>query len=142
MKRSRINQVIKDMEALAKENGYHLPPFCNWTPEEWSEKGHECDEIRDNKLGWDITDYGLGRFDEIGFALVTIRNGNLKDAKYKKPYAEKLLMLYPGQNSPLHYHWSKMEDIINRGGNDLYITVFNGADGNTKLDTDVTVVTD
>ncbi len=51
-------------------------------------------------------------------------------------------MLYPGQNSPLHYHWSKMEDIINRGGNDLYITVFNGADGNTKLDTDVTVVTD
>ena len=39
-------------------------------------------------------------------------------------------MLYPGQDSPLHYHWSKMEDIINRGGNDLYITVFNGADGN------------
>ena len=129
MKRSRINQVIKDMEALAKENGFHLPPFCSWTPEEWDEKGHECD-------------YGLGRFDELGFALVTIRNGNLKDPKYKKPYAEKLLMLYPGQDSPLHYHWSKMEDIINRGGNDLYITVFNGADGNKKLDTDVTVVTD
>ena len=142
MKRSRINQVIKDMEALAKENGFHLPPFCSWTPEEWDEKGHECDEIRDNKLGWDITDYGLGRFDELGFALVTIRNGNLKDPKYKKPYAEKLLMLYPGQDSPLHYHWSKMEDIINRGGNDLYITVFNGAEGNKKLDTDVTVVTD
>ncbi len=52
MKRSRINQVIKDMEALAKENGFHLPPFCSWTPEEWDEKGHECDEIRDNKLGW------------------------------------------------------------------------------------------
>ena len=46
MKRSRINQVIKDMEALAKENGFHLPPFCSWTPEEWDEKGHECDEIR------------------------------------------------------------------------------------------------
>ena len=44
MKRSRINQVIKDMEALAKENGFHLPPFCSWTPEEWAEKGHECDE--------------------------------------------------------------------------------------------------
>ena len=38
MKRSRINQVIKDMEALAKENGFHLPPFCSWTPEEWDEK--------------------------------------------------------------------------------------------------------
>ena len=37
MKRSRINQVIKDMEALAKENGFHLPPFCSWTPEELEE---------------------------------------------------------------------------------------------------------
>ena len=93
--------LIHILEALAKENGFHLPPFCSWTPEEWDEKGHECDEIRDNKLGWDITDYGLGRFDELGFALVTIRNGNLKDPKYKKPYAEKLLMLYPGQDSQM-----------------------------------------
>ena len=93
------DKLLQIMEALAKENGFHLPPFCSWTPEEWDEKGHECDEIRDNKLGWDITDYGLGRFDELGFALVTIRNGNLKDPKYKKPYAEKLLMLYPGQDS-------------------------------------------
>ena len=143
MKRSRINQVIKDMEALAKENGFHLPPFCSWTPEEWDEKGHECDEIRDNKLGWDITDYGLGRFDELGFALVTIRNGNLKDPKYKKPYAEKLLMLYPGQDSPLHYHWSKMEDIINRGGGNILIRVYNSLpDESVDKTGDVTVHTD
>ena len=48
MKRSEINKYIKEMEALAKENGFHLPPFCNWTPEEWQQKGHEYDEIRDN----------------------------------------------------------------------------------------------
>ncbi|MCD8083613.1 MAG: D-lyxose/D-mannose family sugar isomerase [Clostridiales bacterium] len=142
MKRSRINQVIRDMEALAKEQGFSLPPFCSWTPEEWASKGPECDEIRDNMLGWDITDYGLGRFDEVGFALVTIRNGNLKMPVYKKPYAEKILMLYPGQTAPLHYHWSKMEDIINRGGNDIDITVYNGAEDGSLLDTDVTVVTD
>lgn len=142
MKRSRINQVIRDMEALAKKQGFPLPPFCSWTPGEWAKKGHECDEIRDNMLGWDITDYGLGRFDEVGFALITIRNGNLKNEKYKKPYAEKLLMLYAGQTSPLHYHWSKMEDIINRGGNDLYIAVYNGAEDGSRLDTDVTVTTD
>ena len=29
---------------------------------------HEYDEIRDNMLGWDITDYGLGQFDEVGFS--------------------------------------------------------------------------
>ena len=93
MKRSRINQVIKDMEALAREHGFEIPPFCKWTPEEWAEKGPECNEIRDNMLGWDITDYGLGRFDEVGFALITIRNGNVKNPIYKKPYAEKLLKI-------------------------------------------------
>lgn len=60
MKRSEINEIIRYMEKLAKDNGFHLPPFCNWTPEEWKTKGHEYDEIRDNMLGWDITDYGLG----------------------------------------------------------------------------------
>ena len=142
MKRSRINQVIKDMEALIREHRFEIPPFCGWTPEDWAEKGPECDEIRDNMLGWDITDYGLGKFDQVGFTLITIRNGNLKNPVYKKPYAEKLLMLYPGQTSPMHYHWSKMEDIINRGGNDIYITVYNGAEDGSMLDTDVTVVTD
>ena len=66
MKRSEINHAIKDMEQLCKEIGFALPPFCNWTVEEWQQKGHECDEIRDNMLGWDITDYGLGRFREVG----------------------------------------------------------------------------
>lgn len=130
------------MENLCREYRFALPPFCNWTPEEWAQKGQECDEIRDNMLGWDITDYGQGRFHEVGFALITIRNGNLKNPKYPKTYAEKLLMLYPGQTAPMHYHWSKMEDIINRGGNDVYITVYNGAVDGSLLDTDVTVSKD
>ena len=140
MKRSRINQVIKDMEALAKENGFHLPPFCSWTPEEWDEKGHECDEIRDNKLGWDITDYGLGRFDEVGFALITLRNGNVKMTdQYPKPYAEKLLMVKEGQMAPMHFHWNKMEDIINRGGGNVLITVYNSTAEGGLADTPVIV---
>lgn len=143
MKRSRINEVIKDMEALIKEHGFEVPPFAKWTPEDWQNVGHEYDEIRENALGWDITDFGLGKFDEVGFSLMTIRNGNQKmPEKYPKPYAEKLLMLYEGQTAPMHYHWSKMEDIINRGGNDVYITVFNGDEDKNKLDTDVTVYKD
>ncbi len=140
MKRSRINAVIKDMEALIKEHGFELPPFASWSAEDWKHVGHEYDEIRDNMLGWDITDYGLEKFDEIGFALLTIRNGNQKHPdKYPKPYAEKLLMLYEGQTAPMHFHWNKMEDIINRGGNDIYITVYNGVEDGTMLDTDVTI---
>ena len=143
MKRSRINEVIKDMEKLIKEHGFEIPPFAKWTPEDWQNIGHEYDEIRENALGWDMTDFGLDKFDEVGFSLLTIRNGNQKmPQKYPKPYAEKLLMLYEGQKAPMHYHWSKMEDIINRGGNDVYITVYNGTEDNEKLDTDVTVYKD
>ena len=126
MKRSEINKIIKEMEALIRENGFHLPPFCNWTPEEWQEKGHEYDEIRDNMLGWDITDYGMGDFDRLGFSLITLRNGNLKRKdQYPKTYAEKLLYLKEGQYSPMHFHWSKAEDIINRGGGNVLIRVYN-----------------
>lgn len=142
MKRSRINQVIKDMENLIKEYRFNLPEFCRWTPEEWQQKNSDYDEIRDNMLGWDITDFGRGNFAEFGFALLTIRNGNPNNPKYQKPYAEKLLMLYEGQNAAMHYHWNKMEDIINRGGNDVYITVYNGDPDGKMLDTDVTVMTD
>ena len=142
MKRSEINKVIKDMESFIKTIKFSLPPFANWIPEDWEDIGHEYDEIRDNQLGWDITDYGLGNFMENGMALFTLRNGNVSMKKYPKPYAEKLIMLYEGQNAPLHFHWNKMEDIINRGGNDCYIKVYNGTEDGRKLDTEVVVHTD
>ena len=126
MKRSEINAALKEMEAMIKEYRFSLPPFCDFTPEEWAKKGHEYDEIRDNMLGWDITDYGLGDFEKVGFSLITLRNGNLKmQDKYLKTYAEKLLYIKESQYSPNHFHWSKMEDIINRGGGNLLIRVYN-----------------
>ena len=97
----------------------------SFTPEEWQSKGHEYDEIRDNALGWDITDYGEGNFAKKGLSLITIRNGNVRNPKYAKSYAEKIMMLYPGQLSPNHFHWNKMEDIINRGGGDLVFHLWN-----------------
>lgn len=142
MKRSQINQAIRQMEALAAQQGFALPPFCSFTPQEWSKKSAEYNEIRDNMLGWDITDYGLGKFDEVGFALVTIRNGNVKNKNYPKPYAEKLLMLREGQTAPMHFHWSKMEDIINRGGGTVLITVYNSTPDGKFADTEVTVHSD
>ena len=75
MKRSEINAALKEMEEMVNKCCFKLPPFCHFTPEDWKEKGSEYDEIRDNMLGWDITDYGLGRFDEVGFSLITLRNG-------------------------------------------------------------------
>ena len=126
MKRSEINAALKEIEEMVKEYRFAVPPFCSFTPQEWEEKGHDYDEIRDNMLGWDITDYGLGNFEKTGFSLITIRNGNLKmNGKYTKTYAEKLLYIRDGQYSPMHFHWSKMEDIINRGGGNVLIRVYN-----------------
>jgi len=126
MKRSEINRALKEMEEFVNLYRFALPPFCHFTPEEWKGKGHDYDEVRDNMLGWDITDYGLGDFDNIGFSLITIRNGNLSmPGKYTKTYAEKLLYLSERQYSPMHFHWSKMEDIINRGGGSILIKVYN-----------------
>ena len=117
MKRSQINRALREMEQMAARCRFPLPDFCGFTPDEWQRKGHAYNEVRDNQLGWDITDYGLGRFDELGFSLITLRTGNRKQPeRYPKTYAEKLLYLKEGQYAPMHFHWVKMEDIINRGG--------------------------
>lgn len=143
MKRSKINRIIMDMEALIKKQGFSLPEFADWDVEKWKNPDEAYEEIIENQLGWDITDFGMGDYDKVGFALFTIRNGNPKKAdKYPKPYAEKLLMMYEGQTAAMHYHWNKMEDIINRGGNDLYIKVYNGDKEKRRLDTDVVVHSD
>lgn len=139
MKRSQINKAIREMEELTKAHGMQLPLFCSFSPDEWESLGEEYDEIRDNGLGWDITDYGTGDFEKTGFALVTLRNGNLKNPKYTKTYAEKLLMLKEGQHSPMHFHWKKMEDIINRGGGTVLIRVYNSTEDEELADTPVDI---
>jgi D-lyxose ketol-isomerase len=94
-------------------------------------------------LGWDITDFGMGDFDKLGFSLITIRNGCRNDPRYPKVYAEKLLYLKEGQYAPNHFHWFKTEDIINRGGGNVLIRVYNSLP-NEEIDyeSDVTVHTD
>lgn len=142
MDRSKINAIIREAESFIAGNGFALPPFGSWTPEDWTSKGPECDEIRDNMLGWDITDYGLGSFEKTGLVLVTIRNGNQNSHKYQKPYAEKILISGENQVCPLHFHWNKMEDIINRGGGVLVMKLYNASEDEGLSKSDVTLVSD
>ena len=140
MKRSEINKIIlENIEFIDKMN-FKLPKFAYFSPEEWSEKGSEYDEIRENMLGWDVTDYGHGDFRNIGLFLFTIRNGNIN--KPGKSYAEKLLISDEDQYSPMHFHHNKMEDIINRGGGNLIVEVYNATEDDQLADTDVTVYID
>lgn len=126
MKRSEINSAIFYVMNSLKENKFPLPPFAYYTPEHWRTVDRSEEEIVDNMLGWDITDFGYGDFEKIGLSVFTFRNGNyyLSD-KYPKNYAEKILFVRDGQILPFHYHWYKREDIINRGGGDLEIILYN-----------------
>jgi len=144
MKRSEINAALKELEQMCHKYHCYLPPFCHFTPEQWETLGHEYDEVRDCMLGWDITDYGSGDFDRFGFSLITIRNGSRAMAeKYPKVYAEKLLYLKEGQCAPNHFHWYKTEDIINRGGGNVLIRVYNSLPGEEiDYNSPVTVYTD
>lgn len=143
MKRSEINQIIRDAAQFIESFRFSLPPFAHWTVADWAGKGHECDEIRDNMLGWDITDQGLGDFWHIGLVLFTIRNGSQQQPeKYPKPYAEKLIIMQEAQTCPMHFHWNKMEDIINRGGGVMMMKVYNATDSEALSDEDVEIICD
>lgn len=139
MKRSLINQSIRRMEAMINRVGFHLPPFCHYTPLDWRDMGSDHDEIRLAGLGWDITDYGLGDFQQVGLALITLRNGY---PGHPKTYAEKLLFLQEGQTAPMHFHYHKMEDIINRGGGNVLITIYPRSDDDQLGTGDVTISCD
>lgn len=128
MKRSEINALIDDAIDLLRMHQIRLPPFAYWTPPEWAKRGAECDEIRYCKLGWDITDFGSGRFDEVGLVVFTMRNGHNKQAPYTgKPYAEKILIVGENQHTPMHHHVHKSEDIVCRAGGNLLCRVYNVA---------------
>ncbi len=125
MKRSEINRYQKDAVNFLNKHNFFLPAWAFWTVEEWSGKtGSDYDEIKECNLGWDITDFGSGEYKKIGLFLFTIRNGRLDSDKYKKTYAEKIMIVDVDQVTPTHFHWNKTEDIINRGGGDLQIQMW------------------
>ncbi len=143
MKRSRVNQIIREGEAFIRSFGQVLPPFANWSPAELARR--RPPGIVDARLGWDITDYGQGRFDELGLFLFTARNGRAADlaAGGGMLYAEKVMISRRDQLSPMHRHVVKAEDIINRGGGTLVIELFASApDGSIDRQAGLEVPTD
>ncbi len=137
MKRHRINEILGNADEMIRAHGFRLPPFAYWTPEEFRCRAYEARHVIDARCGWDITDYGAGRFDEMGLFLFTLRNGRLSDLQRGSGmcYAEKLLISREDQLSPMHTHVLKAEDIINRGGATLVVELF-GSDDEGNFDGD------
>ncbi len=130
MKRSTINTIMAQADDLIRHYGFTLPPFASWSPDEFKSRAASARHVIDARCGWDITDYGAGRFDEMGLFLFTLRNGLLGDLQRGGGmcYAEKLLISRQDQLSPMHTHVIKAEDIINRGGATLIVELFGSDD--------------
>ncbi len=86
MKRSEINRAYRQAKACFEKNNWQLPP-----------------EPR-----WDISDFGLGKFDQTGLVLINLAE--------EPEYCEKLMYCRQHQVTPLHTHAKKKEDIICRQG--------------------------
>ena len=145
MKRSTVNEIIAQADDFIRSHGFHLPPFAYLKPSEMVALRDKLRAITNARLGWDITDYGVGRFDEMGLFLFTTRNGSLDDLRRGGGmcYAEKIMISRRDQVSPSHRHIVKTEDIINRGGAVLAIEMFeSGADGKTDHAAPVPVICD
>ena len=129
MKRSEINQYIAEAEAFFAKHGFLLPGFSKWNLDDWKKNYAVSDEIITCGMGWDVTDFGSDDFLKTGLLLFTVRNGAHNSEKYTKPYAEKIMMVRPGQVTPMHCHFRKQEDIINRGGGTLVFRLCPDAGG-------------
>ena len=123
MKRSEINKLMQSALDFFAENKFHLPEWATYSTADWKGKYESHSEIVDNTLGWDLTDFGSDDFSKRGLLLFTIRNGNVK--LDRKPYCEKIMIAGVNQETPMHFHKRKMEDIINRGGGVLEIEFYN-----------------
>jgi D-lyxose ketol-isomerase len=86
MKRSEINELVRDALACFEGHGWALPPNPRW----------------------DVTDFGLGDWRAFGLVLVNLAE--------EPEYCEKLMYAKRGMVTPMHHHKVKKEDIICRWG--------------------------
>ncbi len=142
MKRSEINSLIRDAQAFFKAHRFELPRWAVWSPEEWARHPEDARRMKSLQMGWDITDFGSGDFYRTGLILFCIRNGKPGAGPGGKVYAEKIMVVREEQETPLHFHFSKQEDIINRGGGDLVVELHNADAKEGLAATPVTVSVD
>jgi len=127
MKRSELNEIIREGEKFIASFGFKLPEFAHWSEADWRKNKHRAGEALRARLGWDITDFGRGEFENTGLLLFTIRNGSADNLKSGRGmvYAEKIMISRRDQVTPMHTHAVKTEDIIVRGGAPLEVQLYN-----------------
>ena len=141
MRRSEINRLMREAEALLETHRFALPPWARWGVDDWRSRPEQARYAARRQMGWDVTDFGADRFFERGLLLLCLRNG-ISGSAHDRPYAEKVMVVREGQETPFHFHKVKVEDIIVRGGGNLLVELMNTDVAGAALDTPVRVVTD
>ena len=141
MKRSEINDAIIGAQKMFRINGFTPPPWSYWSRTEWKARPETARYCAHHQMGWDITDFGGGNFMTRGLLLLCTRNG-IQGRANEPVYAEKIMVVLEGQETPFHYHKVKMEDIIVRGGGKLVVEFINTGAQGELLDTPVNVLVD
>ena len=131
MKRSELDAAIDAALRLAADCSFALPAFAHWDRDGWFARRAGLGDTIARGLGWDVTDFGRGDFARYGLTLCTLRNGTVaeRDAGLGQTYAEKVLAVREGQETPFHLHRSKTEDIVHRGGPGVLVLEVRAADG-------------
>lgn len=135
MKRSEINKLINFSLNYFKKNKFYLPEWSKWKLDKWANNKILAKKLCNLQLGWDITDFGRKNFSMEGLILFSLRNGD-KNNKKDIQYAEKLLLMLPGQKIPYHFHKLKKEDIINKFGGKLELKFYKNNKEKIEIDID------
>ena len=81
MKRSQINNALKELEAMCEKHCCYLPPFCHFTPQQWQDIVHEYDEVRDICSLVMSSAYNLADFEEEVIQLIAVNMQSPDDAR-------------------------------------------------------------
>ncbi len=137
MRRSDINRQIEFAKGFAASHARVLPEWADWSIGDYEGRADVASYLHERHMGWDITDFGSGDFARRGLVLFCLRNG-IQGRSHERPYAEKMLVVNEGQETPFHHHKVKLEDIINCAGGNLMIEFINPS----HIDEPITVRSD
>ena len=138
MKRSEINAIMHDADQFIRQT-WVLSPALRLLDSGGVAQPRATKPARSWKINWAGTSpiSALAGIDTDGLFLFTVRNGSQAEmrAKQGKLYCEKIMVVDVDQMTPMHFHWNKVEDIINRGGGKLAIQLYNATPEDGLADT-------
>jgi len=60
MRRSELNEIIREGEKFIASIGFRLPAFADRSPDDWRRSKPRAGEALRARLGWEIADSGCG----------------------------------------------------------------------------------